>query len=90
MTPEDFQGHPESIFQIGVEPGRIDILQSIPAVDFDEPWKNRIESMVDERTPAYFISRDDLIENKLATGRHRDLDDVERIRAAVAAQRKMK
>jgi Nucleotidyl transferase of unknown function (DUF2204) len=85
LTPEDFHGHPESVFQIGVEPGRIDILQSIPAVAFDEAWPNRIESMVDDRTPAHFISPDDLIKNKLATGRHRDLDDVERISAAMAA-----
>jgi len=86
LTPDDFHGHPESIFQIGVEPARIDLLQSIPAVDFDEAWANRTESLVDDRTPAHFISRDDLIKNKLAVGRHRDLDDVERIRAAIRAR----
>ena len=86
LTPEDFNDKPDSVFQIGVEPARIDILQSIPAVTFDQAWSNRIESTIDGQTRAYFISRDDLIQNKLATGRHRDLDDVERMRAAARAE----
>ena len=86
LSPDDFNNKPESVFQIGVEPARIDILQSIPAVDFDAVWANRVESTIDGSTPVHFISADDLIRNKLATGRHRDLDDVERIVAAKRAK----
>jgi hypothetical protein len=86
LSADDFNNKPESVFQIGVEPSRIDILQSIPAVTFDQAWANRVESTIDGTTPAFFISREDLIQNKLATGRHRDLDDVERLRAATAAR----
>ncbi len=86
VTPDDFNQEPDTIFQIGVEPNRIDILQSIPAVSFDQAWKNRVDSVIDGAVPAHFISREDLIANKLATGRHRDLGDVEALREAARAQ----
>ena len=86
LSPADFRNNPESILQIGVEPSRIDILQSIPGVTFDQVWANRVESFVDETTPAHFISRDDLIANKLAVGRGQDLVDVEKMREAASAR----
>ncbi len=64
----------------------LDILQSIPGVTFDQVWANRVESFVDETTPAHFISRDDLIANKLAVGRGQDLVDVEKMREAASAR----
>ena len=85
ISPADFDNQLDSIFQIGVEPDRIDILQSIPAVSFDQAWKNRVETIIDGSVPAHFISREDLIANKLATGRHRDLGDVESLREAALA-----
>jgi predicted nucleotidyltransferase len=81
MTPADFSNKPDSVFQIGVPPVRIDILQSISGVTFDEAWENRITAFIDE-IPTNVISRDDLIRNKLAAGRRRDLLDVEDIREA--------
>jgi predicted nucleotidyltransferase len=81
MTAADFSNKPDSVFQIGVPPVRIDILQSISGVTFDEAWENRITAFIDE-IPTNVISRDDLIRNKLAAGRRRDLLDVEDIREA--------
>ena len=80
MTPADFNDKATTVFQVGVEPGRIDILQGIAGVRFDEAWDSRVEKLIDGQTPAHFISREHLIQNKLAVGRHQDLADVEKLR----------
>lgn len=80
MSPSDFADG--TTFQIGQEPDRIDILQRIDGISFDEAWANRIAGTVDGDIPAAVISKDDLIRNKLATGREQDLLDVKKLRAA--------
>jgi predicted nucleotidyltransferase len=75
-------------FQIGLPPDRIDVLQRIDGVLFDEAWANRIEATIDGEVPASVISRDDLIRNKLASGREQDLLDVKRLRAMSRAGKK--
>ncbi len=80
MTPDDFNDKPTSVFQMGVEPSRIDILQGIAGVLFDEAWEYRVEKLIDGSTPAHVISREHLIQNKLAVGRYQDLADVEKLR----------
>ncbi len=79
FTPEDFNDAPRSVFQMGVPPHRIDILQAIDGVSFDEAWQTRIETQIDG-VPVHLISSEMLIRNKLASGRPRDLLDVEDIR----------
>ena len=66
---------------MGMPPYRIDILQTIDGVDFDEAWHSKIDTVVEE-TPVHVISSEMLIRNKLAVGRPRDLLDVEEIRAS--------
>jgi hypothetical protein len=80
MTPDDFNDEPTSVFQLGIEPDRVDILQGIAGVTFDEAWDSRIESLLDTDTPAHVISLEHLIQNKLASGRYQDLADVEKLR----------
>jgi hypothetical protein len=82
MTPADFNDKPTSVFQMGVQPGRVDILQGIAGVSFDEAWESRVEKLLDGNTPAHVISREYLIQNKLAAGRYQDLADVEKLREA--------
>jgi hypothetical protein len=77
----DFRDDPNSIFQIGHPPARIDILQHIDGVSFDEAWNERNEGSLGN-TPAHFISVRHLIRNKLHSGRTRDLADVEAIQSA--------
>lgn len=69
-------------FQIGQPPARIDLLQSIDGVSFEEAWEHRIEGLIDAEIPTVVISREDLIKNKLASGRERDLLDVKELQAA--------
>lgn len=62
--------------QFGVPPYRIDILVDILGVDFDEAYPRHV-MMPLGGVPVPFISLEDLKKNKLATGRHKDLGDVE-------------
>lgn len=69
-----------TIFQIGQPPARVDILQQIDSISFVEAWVNRIEGRVDGEVPAVVISKEDLIRNKVASGREQDLLDVKKLR----------
>jgi hypothetical protein len=88
ISPEDFTDR-GSFFRFGRDPKGFDILPAIPGVEFDEAWGRRIEAVVDPATglKANFISAEDLIASKLATGRIRDLADVEDIRTAEESRR---
>ena len=85
LTPDDFRSDPKSIFQIGVEPARIDILQEIDGVTFDEAWSHRTKASL-QGIPVHVISAEYLIKNKLASGRPQDIVDVSAIREAVQAK----
>ena len=69
---------PGTIFQIGVEPLRIDIITSIDGVEFSAAWPDRVMSRF-EHEPVPVLSKRRLIQNKQASGRLQDLADVERL-----------
>lgn len=73
ISLEDLQT-PGIVFQIGIIPRRIDLLTSISGVEFDDAWENRFTISVSGITVPT-IGREDLIRNKLAAGRPRDLAD---------------
>ena len=79
LTPADLRDHPESIIQFGVPPNRIDLLQNIGTLTFERAWENRVRFAVDSSISADFISINDLIQNKVETGRHQDLADAEQL-----------
>lgn len=69
---------PDLVFQIGVEPRRIDILSSITGVTFEEAWKDRIQVEIDGlELPV--LGRAALVTNKRALGRKQDLADIARL-----------
>jgi hypothetical protein len=74
LTLEDLE-KPDNVFQIGVVPCRIDLLTSISGVDFDVAWANRTFLKIDG-LPVPCIGRSDLLANKRAVGRPRDLADI--------------
>jgi hypothetical protein len=69
----------DQVIQLGYPPLRIDILTGISGVDFEEAWKNRVEGEYDGQI-AYFIGKNELRKNKLATGRASDLQDAEKLK----------
>lgn len=79
LSPRDFMDG--STFQIGQPPARVDVLQRIDGLTFDEAWQNRIEGLVDQEVQVNVISREDLIRNKLASGREQDVLDAKKLRA---------
>ena len=87
IRPEDFTDR-STFFRFGHIPYGFDILPDIPAVDFDAAWQRRVEAIVDPASglTANFISREDLIAGKLASGRPQDLADVDAIRKAAESQ----
>jgi hypothetical protein len=68
-------GRPGIVFQIGLPPCRIDILTAIDGVAFEDAWPRRIQVKIgSESVPV--LGREDLLVNKRATGRPKDLADV--------------
>jgi hypothetical protein len=68
----------EMIYQIGIEPNRIDILMDIAGVQFEEAMAQSIQSTYDG-IPIRILGKNDLITAKKASGRPQDLLDVERL-----------
>jgi hypothetical protein len=75
ISIDDFS-RPGVTYQIGVAPGRIDILTDLTALTFAEAWLDRMRRPFGE-IEVDFIGRDAFIRNKRATGRAKDLGDIE-------------
>jgi len=67
---------PDVVFQLGVPPRRIDLLTSLTGLRFEEAWPNR-EVRAVGGIDCGFLGRADLVRNKRALGRPRDLADLE-------------
>jgi hypothetical protein len=65
-----------TVFQIGIEPLRIDVLTAIDGVEFAEAWADRLTAkFADVAVPV--LSAKHLIKNKRTVARAQDLADVE-------------
>lgn len=67
------------VVQFGVPPNRIDLLNTIDGVSFDDVWTNRTVEKIrvgGDNIPVYYIGKQELIRNKEAIGRHKDRDDL--------------
>ncbi len=66
------------IIRMGLPPMRIEVLTEIDGVDFAECYAARVTADIDG-LPVQLISREHLLRNKRASGRHKDLDDLENL-----------
>ncbi len=66
------------IIRMGEPPIRIEIITSASGVSFKECYRDRIQVLFDG-VPVNFISLQHLKLNKKASGRHKDLDDLENL-----------
>ena len=64
------------IIRMGVPPMRIELLTTISGVDFDSCYSERIVDMIDS-VEVHIINLKHLKQNKQASGRHKDLDDLQ-------------
>ena len=74
---------PKVVVQFGRPPHRVDLISAIDGVTFEEAWPHRVDESLEPadgpRIPLPVIGLADLLKNKRASGRHRDLDDVEHL-----------
>ena len=75
LTKEDLEKD-GTVFQIGVAPRRIDIITAATGLQFEETYRNSISINI-EAVEVHIPSINDLIRNKRATGRTKDLADAE-------------
>ena len=74
-----------TVFQIGVAPRRIDILTALSGLDFEDTFERSIPVDI-EGIQVYVPSIDDLIRNKRASGRTKDLADAEALEELKASE----
>lgn len=77
LTADDFEAE-DNVIQIGMPPVRIDILTALTGVSWNEVYEGCIKAELGG-VPGQVIGRDQLIANKKALGRKRDLADLEAI-----------
>ena len=75
LTPADFE-RPDHVVQLGVPPVRVDLITSITGVTWAEAASGRVEGRYGEARVSY-LGRKELVANKRATARKRDLADLE-------------
>ena len=75
VSAADF-ARPGVVFQMGLPPARIDVLTEITGVSFAEAWAGRVRAPFGP-VEVDVIGREAFIRNKRATGRAKDLGDVE-------------
>jgi hypothetical protein len=67
---------PNMVIQVGLPPRRIDLLTGLSGLTFADAWKDRVMHKTGGIS-VDFLGRSSLVRNKRATGRLRDLADVE-------------
>ena len=77
VTIEDLT-NPDRIIQLGYPPLRIDLLTDIDGVDFSTAWGNK-DSASYGKQKINIINRELFIRNKLASGRQKDKEDLEKL-----------
>ncbi len=75
LSEDDFT-NPGKVVQLGVPPVRIDIITSVSGVSWEKADIGKVSGQY-AQTPVCFISREDFIANKRATGRKKDAADIE-------------
>jgi len=78
LEKEDFI-QPGGFIQLGYPPYRVDIITSVDGLTFSEAYENKKVETVDE-IKINWISLEDLKKNKKASGRYKDLDDLEKLK----------
>ncbi|MBI5486250.1 MAG: nucleotidyltransferase [Deltaproteobacteria bacterium] len=82
-------GAPGAIFMFGRPPNRLDLLNRIDGVAFDEAWATRVPTPVrvgDQDVEVSYIGLEALLKNKRAAGRAKDQDDLAYLEAVQAAK----
>lgn len=75
VVREDLE-RPGVVIQIGQPPRRIDLMTEVTGLSFTDSWPNRtVHEVAGQAVP--FLGRADLVRNKRATGRPKDVADLD-------------
>lgn len=74
LTAEDILSG--NIIQLGYSPVRIDLITVLDGLSSDEIWAGRKEGAFGKHS-IFYLGKEAFIKNKRATGRHKDLADIE-------------
>lgn len=74
--PVEIFQNPGSVVRMGISPMRLEILNQISGVEFEECFNNKVVEVI-EYVPVYIIGLADLKKNKAASGRPKDLNDLQ-------------
>jgi len=77
-VPLETLGRPDAVLAIGVEPVRIDLLNRIAGVRYADARPKTVRGRYGG-VEVTFIGKEDLLRNKRASGRPRDLGDIEEL-----------
>jgi hypothetical protein len=77
------------IVQLGYPPVRIDLLSKLTGLTTAEIWRSRQKGKLGEHD-VFFLGQDGYIKNKKATGRTRDLADVELLESKLQKSKKLR
>jgi len=67
---------PEHVVQLGVQPVRVDLVTAIDGVRWDKAWQGRFAGEYGS-VPTHYLGRQEFVANKRASGRQKDLADLE-------------
>lgn len=81
LTESDLS-RPDTVFQIGLPPVRVDVMTAIEGVEFADAWEDRVQTQF-AGEPANVLSLEDLLLYKRTAGRLQDLADIEGLEKAM-------
>lgn len=77
LVADDFLEE-DTVIQLGYPPNRVDLLTSLPGVEFRQCFPEKLEIEIEDVT-AFFIDVENLKKNKRASKRAQDLADLEKL-----------
>lgn len=72
--------NPDIVFQLGVEPNRVDIVLDVEGLSFAEAWENRVSGTYEDQK-VFILSYEHTLHAKKIAGREQDLLDARRLEA---------
>jgi predicted nucleotidyltransferase len=69
---------PGCIIRLGVPPVRLELINNISGLSFDQVWVHRVQGVYGN-TPVNYISLEDLLINKKASARPKDIADFDEL-----------
>ena len=79
LTPEAVADQ-RRMLEMGVPPVQIHVMSAISGVEWDEAWTDRVEGPFGRHTVP-FLGRETFLRNKRASGRPKDLADIDALRS---------